>query len=67
MTACVVLHNMIVEDERDLNLKFFMTMLAVVSNLGGTRTRFKHFKRSTKILSIEAHTHTQLRDHIIEH
>jgi hypothetical protein len=45
MKACVILHNMVIEDDRDLNLEFSLTML--VAEWGRQRTPIasKHFLR----------------------
>ena len=61
MMTCVFLHKMIVEDERDLNLEFSMSMFVDVSNLVGTWTGPKHFLRPTGRWSTRPHTLSFMR------
>jgi hypothetical protein len=66
MTTCVVLHNMIIEDEKDLNLEFFF------DNVG---TRVKPTRNSHKIQAFHetyrnienADTHEKLKKDLIQH
>jgi hypothetical protein len=37
MEACVILHKMIIEDERDVTLSFILTLFVVVLNLEQTQ------------------------------
>jgi hypothetical protein len=43
MSACVILHNMIIENERDMDLIFSMTMLVAVLNQRETLIGSTHF------------------------
>jgi hypothetical protein len=54
MMACVILHNMIIEDERDLNLEFFYKMLVVVFSQQEIWIGSKHFLRRTARLKTPA-------------
>jgi hypothetical protein len=66
MKCCVILHNMILEDERGLNLPCFY------DNVG---TRVQSERNSSRVQAfLEAHrqienekTHAQLRDDLVEH
>ena len=66
MTACVILHNMIIEDERDLNLKFFY------DNIGRRVKPARNPDEITAFLETckqreSRDTHQQLREDLIEH
>jgi hypothetical protein len=66
MTTCVVLHNMIIKDEKDLNLEFFF------NNVG---TRVKPTRNPHKIQAFletyrnieNADTHKKLKKDLIQH
>lgn len=50
MTYCVILHNMVFEDERDMPSPWIMKMLAHPSRLACTQTAFKHILRRVERL-----------------
>ena len=53
MTACVILHNMIIEDERDLDLEFYYDNVGSCAKPVGDAneiTTFLHTTSSKKIL-----------------
>ena len=66
MTACVILHNMIIEDERDLNLEFFYDNIG--SRVKPARNPYHIAAFFETYKQIENHdTHQQLREDFIEH
>jgi hypothetical protein len=51
----LILHNMIIEDERDLNLKFFYDNVVAEWNHKGLPITFKHFLRYISKLKTQPH------------
>jgi hypothetical protein len=56
ITTCVILHNMIIEDEMDLNLEFFFDNVGIRVKPSKTRIKHKHFLRHTVTLSTRGRT-----------
>ncbi|XP_062099775.1 uncharacterized protein LOC133805616 [Humulus lupulus] len=69
MTSCIIMHNMIIEDERDVNATIeerVDVQNPEVEMLGDDDTRFQEFlARHKKIRDKEAHI--ELRNTLIEH
>ena len=69
MTSCIIMHNMIIEDERDVNAPIeeqFEVPNPEVEMVGNDNTRFQEFlARHRKIKDKDAHI--ELRDALIEH
>jgi hypothetical protein len=70
MKACVILHNMIVEDERTLNVENFYDTSATISEVNlersDARTDFSVFISNFRTLRSQA-THITLRNDLIKH
>jgi hypothetical protein len=66
MMACVILHNMIIEDERDLNLEFFYNNVG--SRVKPTRNldRIQAFLETYREIK-DSSTHLQLQKDLVEH
>ena len=56
MIACIIQHNMIIKDEKDLNMEFFYDNIGSFSSLLGTQIRLMHFLRPTSRLRTRPHT-----------
>ena len=69
MTSCIIMHNMIIEDERDINAtieEYVEVPSAEVEMTGADDVQFQEFlARHKKIRDREAHF--ELRDALIEH
>ena len=69
MTTCIILYNMIIEDERDLNAPIFDDLeapIADVKMMVNDNTRFEQFlARHRRIKDKDAHI--ALRNALIEH
>ena len=66
MTCCVILHNMIIKDERDLNLEFFYDNVGSRVKLARNANRIQAFLQLYREIK-DAHVHTQLQHDLIEH
>jgi hypothetical protein len=65
MTACVILHNMILEDERDLNLEFFFDNVSSRVRPERNPDRIHAFLDTYRQIE-DSVTHTQLNNDLIE-
>jgi hypothetical protein len=66
MKACVPLHNMIIEDERDMNLKFFFDNIGSRVRSEKNPDRIQTFLETYRQIKNSA-THTHLNQDLIEH
>ena len=66
MTCCVILHNMIIEDERGLNLEFFYDNVGSRVKPSRNPDRIQAFLETYRKIE-DAHGHTQLQHDLIEH
>jgi hypothetical protein len=66
MTCCVILHNMIVEDERDLNLEIFYDNVGSRVKPARNPNRIKAFLDTYRLIE-DSESHTQLQLDLIEH
>jgi hypothetical protein len=66
MKACVILHNMIIEDERDLNLEFFFDNVGSRVRPERNPDRIQSFLETYRQIEDSA-THTQLNKDLMEH
>lgn len=66
MTCCVILHNMIIEDERDMNLEFFYDNVGSRVKPGRDPDRIQAFLQTYRQIE-DANTHHQLQEDLIEH
>jgi len=66
MTACVILDNMIIEDERDLNLEFFYDNVGSRVKPVRDANEINAFLGTYRKIKHNA-SHYQLRDDIVEH
>ena len=66
MTDCVILHNMIIEDERDLDLEFFYDNIGCRVKPQRNPNRIQAFLETYRQIEDKA-THTQLHEDLVEH
>jgi uncharacterized protein YpiB (UPF0302 family) len=66
MKACVILHNMIIEDERDIHLEFFFDNVGSRVRPERNQDRIQAFLETYRQIEDSA-THTQLNKYLIEH
>ena len=66
MTCCVILHNMILEDERGMNLEFFYDNVGSRVKPARDPNCIRAFLQTYKEIE-NADTHFQLREDLIEH
>jgi hypothetical protein len=66
MTCCVILHNVIIEDERDLNLEFFYENVGSRVKPQRNPDRIQAFLETYRQIENSA-THTHLNNDLIEH
>ena len=66
MTCCVILHNMILEDERGMNLEFFYDNVGSRVKVARDPNRIRAFLQTYKEIE-NANTHFQLQKDLIEH
>uniref|UniRef100_A0A452Z8C0 Uncharacterized protein n=1 Tax=Aegilops tauschii subsp. strangulata TaxID=200361 RepID=A0A452Z8C0_AEGTS len=66
MKCCVILHNMILEDERGLNLPCFYDNVGTRVQPERNRCRVQAFLEAHREIE-DANTHGQLRDDLVEH
>ena len=66
MTCCVILHNMILEDERGLNLEFFYDNVGSRVKPARDPNRIRAFLQTYKEIE-NADTHFQLQEDLIGH
>jgi len=66
MTCCVILHNMILEDERGMNLEFFYDNVGSRVKPARDPNRIRAFLQTYKEIE-NADTHFQLQEDLIEH
>jgi hypothetical protein len=66
MTCCVILHNMILEDERGLNLPCFYDNVGTRVQPERNPNRVEAFLEAHHAIE-NANTHCQLRDDLVEH
>jgi hypothetical protein len=64
MKACVILHNMIIEDERDMNLEFFFDNVGIRVRPERNPDRIQAFLETYRQIEDSA-THTQLNKDLI--
>ena len=66
MTCCVILHNMILEDERGLNLPCFYDNVGTRVRPERELSRVQAFLQAHRDIE-DAATHGRLRDDLVEH
>ena len=66
MKCCVILHNMILEDERGLNLPCFYDNVGTRVQPERNPDRVEAFLEAHRAIE-NANTHCQLRDDLVEH
>ena len=66
MTCCVILHNMILEDKRGLNLEFFYDNVGSRVKPARDPNRIRAFLQTYKEIE-NADIHFQLQEDLIEH
>ena len=66
MTCCVILHNMILEDERGMNLEFFYDNVGSRVKPARVPNRIRAFLHTYKEIE-NANTHCQLQKDLVEH
>ena len=66
MTCCVILHNIILEDERGLNLEFFYDNVGSRAKPARDPNRIRAFLQTYEEIE-NADTHFQLQKDLIEH
>jgi len=66
MQACVILHNMIIEDEKDMDLKFFFDNVGSCVKPQRNPNRVEAFPKTYRQIE-NRETHTQLHEDHMEH
>ena len=66
MTCCVILYNMILKDERDMNLEFFYDNVGSPVKPARDPNRIRAFPQTYREIK-NANTHFQLQEDLIEH